>query len=158
MYIRIISARIRANDQWKWALMVRDLRTSYARLHRNRFALTKRAIFRFTRNVHILYLFTISQHYCCLVNLESACDVHKVFFLVYCLMTAMLKVRGCQARWERSSSSGGGCGWPPRANTGFATTDTGAYGKKILLFINIDYTLCVILHTSGSLNRARDNG
>lgn len=38
--------------------------------------------------------------------------------------------RGRQARWERSSSSGGGGGALPRANTGLATTDTGAYGTK----------------------------
>lgn len=40
-----------------------------------------------------------------------------------------LTVRGRQARCDRSSSSGGGCGAePPRANTGLATTDTGACG------------------------------
>lgn len=53
----------------------------------------------------------------------SHCD----FLRVYCFMIVKLKVRGCQARWDRSSSSGGGCGaLPPRANTGFATTETGA--------------------------------
>lgn len=48
--------------------------------------------------------------------------------LRYSLMTKLM-VRGRQARCDRSSSSGGGCGcWDPlRENTGFATTDTGAW-------------------------------